>query len=83
MVPFVQQGGSNGLTKLILSDNLDRFSAKIQSGPNLPSGSNSPNGQHLSGNVDHQISYLCCSVFVSFKFISVFINQYLDAGKKK
>ena len=51
VVPIVRQGGSNCPTKLILSDNLDQFSAKIQGG-----GFNSLNGTNLSGNVDHQIN---------------------------
>ena len=45
-------------------------------------GSNSPNVQNLSGNVDHQINLLYYSVFVSFKNILVCLNQYLDAGKR-
>ena len=36
VVPMVQQGGSNCPTKLILLDNLDQFSAKIQGGLNSP-----------------------------------------------
>ena len=36
VVPFVRKSGSNGPTKLILSDNLDRFLEKIQGGPNSP-----------------------------------------------
>ena len=36
VVPIVRQGGSNCPTKVILSESLDHFSAKIQAGPNSP-----------------------------------------------
>ena len=39
VVLIVRQGGSNCPTKQILSDNLDRFSAKIQGSPNSPTRS--------------------------------------------
>ena len=60
------------------------FQQKYRAVPILPqSGFNSLNGQNLSGNVDHPINQFCYSVLVSFKYISVFLNQYLDVGKRK
>ena len=84
MVQIVGQGGSNCSIKLVLSDNLDRFSEeKNRAVPIIQqSGSISPNGQNVSGNGNHKLNKLCYSVSVSFKFISACLNQYLDAGKR-
>ena len=60
------------------------FQLKYRAVPILQQGgSNSPNGQNLSGNVDHQINLLCYSLSVNFKYLLVCLNQFIDAVKRK